>query len=225
MPHSGSSSGSDDETSAQRLAELTAIEAAWQRREVPLHAGDRMLWIGVATHPDPPPPGAMQSNFVVQSGGRFSGDALGSVDALPFAQGSLSQVVVQHSHELAEDGDDFLSQCTALLRPAGVLLLFGFHPWSMWQRQVGWSADLRIQTPQHWSRSLRSHGLEIQRTERIGPAWPGAPGMFDRFGMAFALRASRSGAAIIPLAGRLRAPSPRGLSLATRSVAPCRRSA
>lgn len=184
-----------------------------------------MLWIGVAAHPDAPPPAAMQSNFVVEASGRFSGDARGSLDALPFAHGSLSHVVVQHSHELADDGDDLLSQCTQLLKPAGMLLLFGFHPWSMWQRQIRWSADMRIHTPQHWSRSLRSHGLEVQRTERIGPAWPGAPGMFDRFGMAFALRAWRTGAAIIPLAGRLRAQAPRGLSLATRSVTPCRRSA
>lgn len=209
----------------QRLAQLTSIEAAWQRRHAPLHAGDRMLWIGVATLPEDPPPGAMQSTFVVEASGCFGGDARGSVDALPFAAGSASHVVVQHSHELAEDGDDLLSQCTQLLKPAGVLLLFGFHPWSMWQRQVRWTSDMRIQTPQHWSRSLCALGLDVQRTERIGPAWPGAPGMFDRFGMAFALRAWRSGAAIIPLTGRLRAQRPRGLALATRNVTPCRRSA
>lgn len=225
MSHSESVSRVDEETAGKRLAQLTLIEAAWQHRQAPLHAGDRMLWIGVACHPDAPPPGAMQSNFVVGTDGHFSGDARGCMDALPFANSSVSHVVVQHSHEVADDGDELLSQCTHLLKPAGVLLLFGFHPWSMWQRQIRWKSDMRIQTPQHWTRSLRALGLEVQRTERIGPAWPGAPGMFDRFGMAFALRAWRTGAAIIPLAGRLRAQAPRGLSLATRAATPCRRTA
>lgn len=184
-----------------------------------------MLWIGVAVNEDAPPPGAMQSNFIVEATGGFGGDVRGSMDALPFAQGSASHVVVQHSHEMAEDGDDLLAQCTQLLKPAGVLLLFGFHPWSMWQRQIRWKSDKRIQTPRHWSRSLHALGLAVQPTERIGPAWPGAPGMFDRFGMAFALRAWRTGAAIIPLTGRLRAHAPRGLSLATPAVTRCRRTA
>ena len=59
MSHSESVSRVDEETAGKRLAQLTLIEAAWQHRQAPLHAGDRMLWIGVACHPDAPPPGAV----------------------------------------------------------------------------------------------------------------------------------------------------------------------
>ena len=225
MVHSVSTPRTSEQEAAERLAQLTAIEATWQRRQAPLHPGDRMLWIGLAANSEVPPPGALQSNFIVEAPDRFGGDTRGNTDALPFAPASVSHVVVQHGHEVADDGDDLLAQCTQLLKPAGVLLLFGFHPWSMWQRQIRWKSEIRIQTPHYWSRSLRSLGLEVQRAERIGPAWPGAPGLFDRFGMAFALRAWRTGAAIIPLGGMVRAQAPRGLSLATRAATPCRRSA
>ncbi len=225
MVDSGSTSRTVDLEAADRLAQLTAIEANWQCRQAPLHPGDRMLWIGLAANPEPAPPGALQSNFIVEAGSRFGGDARGNIDALPFAASSVSHVVLQHGHEVADDGDELLAQCTQLLKPGGVLLLFGFHPWSMWQKQISRDSDIRIQTPNYWSSSLRSLGLEVQRAERIGPAWPGAPGLFDRFGMAFALRAWRTGAAIIPLGGLVRAQAPRGLSLATRAATPCRRSA
>ncbi len=214
-----------DDTARQRLAELTEIEATWLRRTAPLAAGDRLLWIGIATTPGEAPPGALQASFIMGADGNFSGDARGSGDALPFVPGSASHVVVQHAHEVSIDGDDLLCQCAELLKPAGVLLVFGFHPWSMWQRQIQGELSLRVRTPQSWARSLQAQGLDVLRVERVGPAWPGAPGLFDRFGMAYALRASRSGAAIIPFRGRVHAGATREFSLATRAAASLRRSA
>jgi len=218
--------GCSFETPIDRLAALTAIESGWLADRARTHKGDRSLWIGVAPPPADSAGWEPRTCFIVGSDCGFTGDVRGSLDALPVVEATISQVVVQHAHELVEDGDSLLAQCAELLRPAGELVVFGFHPWSMWQRRIPLQGPLNVRSPRHWQQSLRSLGLPIQKLERIGPAWPGAPGLFDRFGMAFALRAARTGAVIIPLSGRLAAKHPRTeFALATRTSASLRQTA
>lgn len=219
--------GSERQAAALALAQLTALEAQWQREQAPLRAGDRVLWIGMSPCPQSPPPGVLQASFMVAGSHGFDGDAMGALDSLPITDASASHVVLQHALESMDDAssDALIQECARVLKPSGILMLYGFHPHSLWRRQFGGADALAARGPMHWRRSLHALGFEVQRAQRIGSAFTGAPSLLDRFGVAFGLRAWRAGAAIIPLRGTVRAASRPELAMATRTASAARRMA
>ncbi len=227
MSRVGEQDASGRKVTAIALDRLTAMEATWLREQAPLHAGDRMLWIGVSGCPEAAPPGALQASLMIDGQCGFDGDARGAIDALPFTDACASHLVLQHVLESLDDGsaDALIQQCARLLKPSGVLALYGFHPHSLWRRQFAHAEVLEVRGPSHWRRALHALGFEVQRAQRIGAAWDGAPRLLDRFGVAYGMRAWRAGAAIIPFRASRHTAGRPALSIATRSASAPRRTA
>lgn len=149
--------------------------------------------------------------FSLDARGRLAGAALAERDLLPFADGSVRRLVLQHALEQPRIPSAFLGECVRVLANGGELLVVGANPSSPWMqwarlRAGGARAGVRARLPNRVRALLRAHGLSEFGIESRGPCWPGAApddashwSTAQRFGATYVLRARKVTAIVIPL--------------------------
>jgi SAM-dependent methyltransferase len=139
----------------------------------------------------------------------YLGDLVASVDSgLPFVTDAFELVLLRHALEVVPDAAELLSEAVRVLAPGGSIVVTGLHPLSAWAPWFYWrtrrgSPHLRAWTPAWLKRRLQRAGLEIQRTQRVGRAWPGSSsppsGPASAFGGGYVLVARKRHRVVSPL--------------------------
>lgn len=108
---------------------------------------------------------------------RYRGDLRAMTDeALPFVDDAFELVLLQHALDAIPNASDLLGEAIRVLVPGGVLVLTGVHPLSAWSPWFHWRERGKprvLQMPWRLRHSLQQAGLEIERVQRVGRAWPG----------------------------------------------------
>lgn len=115
-------------------------------------------------------------------GARLEGPLRAQVEALPFADGSFSLVLIRLLIGAGAPMDALVSEAARVLASHGLLLALEFHSLSLWRpwlagrRRRGEDA-LRVVSPNRLQGMLRAHGLVVRAQWRCGAPWPRPEGM------------------------------------------------
>lgn len=136
--------------------------------------------------------------------GTWRGDIRARADEpLPFLDEVFRVVVVDHVLEWTPQAAGVLDEAVRVLASDGLLLVSGFHPFSLW---MPWLLCRRrprpMLTPPGWIRQrLAMLGVDTLRVERCGATWPTGAGTAARaWGGGFVLVARKHRAEVMPLA-------------------------
>lgn len=135
----------------------------------------------------------------------WQGDVRARVDeALPFVDEAFRTVLVEHVLEWTPLAVNVLDEAVRVLAADGVLLVSGFHPFSLWMPWLLCRKRPRpMLTPPGWVRQrLAALGVDVQQVRRCGAAWPTAGVATEHAwaGGGFVLMARKQRAALKPLA-------------------------
>jgi SAM-dependent methyltransferase len=108
---------------------------------------------------------------------QLRGDVVCSADALPWEDDAFQLVFAQHVGDVLPDAAALIDELVRVLAPGGVLLYFGFNPWSPWLAWIHWQARHGLpvprMTPADIARArLSKRGLRPARIEHLGSCWP-----------------------------------------------------
>ncbi|HEX7817708.1 methyltransferase domain-containing protein [Dyella sp.] len=110
--------------------------------------------------------------------GLYGGDLRGRAnEPLAFQDEIFELVMLRHALEIAPAPRALLDEAVRVLAPGGILAVTGIHPFSFWNPWLRWSTrprPLSLTSPlvlEHW---LRTHGLDIEKVQRVGRWRPGA---------------------------------------------------
>lgn len=149
----------------------------------------------------------------------FRGDAVCAPEALPWEDEAFQLVLAQHVGDAVPD-ERMLAEIGRVLAPGGVLLWYGFNPWSPWLAWLHWQARRGLAVPRtapadFMRRRFAQHRLAADELDYFGSCWPrqDAPpaslrrAPLSRLRAAYLLPATRQRAVLTPL--RPRAPRSR----------------
>lgn len=146
--------------------------------------GTHALLLDATGGPVPQLPGIGRWTVLTLSpdGERLEGPVRAEVDALPFADGSFSLVLIRHLIGAGAPIDALIAEATRVLASHGLLLAHEFHSASLWRpwlarrRHRGEDA-LRVVAPGRLQNVLRANGLVVRAQWRCGAPWPRSSGM------------------------------------------------
>jgi len=127
----------------------------------------------------------------------------GDFHHLPLLTGSIDLVILPHTLELIDTPRQLLTEACRIVKPEGLIVIFGFNPHSMWgarrlltrQKITPWSGNfLKPQAIKHWL-NLAEFALEKQKTILYRPPVKNKT-LYDRFQFI-----ERMGQYIFPLFG------------------------
>ncbi len=109
--------------------------------------------------------------------GELHGDMRARPDALPFADQSMSIVVLRHVAESSPQPQILLREAARVLARGGCLLITGMHPCSFWHPWMMQQARLsgvhyRACTPWRIQAWLRDEHIRLEQRARFGSAFP-----------------------------------------------------
>ncbi|NKZ38966.1 class I SAM-dependent methyltransferase [Oleiagrimonas citrea] len=98
-------------------------------------------------------------------------------EALPFAEGAFSVVVISHAQQFGGHSQALLHEAARVTAPGGTLALSGMHPFSAWAPWLSWcmrgaSQSLQLRAPLHWTRCVVEQGFKVQGIHRFGRILP-----------------------------------------------------
>lgn len=139
--------------------------------------------------------------------GALRGDVDGAADALPFEDGAFQLVVAQHAGDALPAAPQFVGELTRVLAPGGVLLWFGFNPWSPWLMWLHWRARGGLPVPAAMGpdalrRRLAAGGLAAGAVRLFGSCWPSqgeVDGAIAPLRAAWSMTADKRRAVLTPL--------------------------
>lgn len=193
------------------LGELLALERRWvASRRIATGNGAR-VWIGPASDV-----GGVDDGIALAIGERaeLSGAMRARLDALPFGDGTVRLLVLQHALDRRLDPAVF-GECVRVLATGGELLVFGLNPISPWRPWLAWQARRNRARPRarmagRVGALFGQLGLGTEALAWIGPSRPGAAGEGDAsrstgamFRAAYALSMKKPHDTVIPLRPRL----------------------
>jgi SAM-dependent methyltransferase len=111
------------------------------------------------------------------AGDRFSGDVVCSARALPMEDESFQLVFAQHIGDAQPGDGSLVEEIARVMAPGGLLLWFGFNPWSPWLAWIHWHTRGGGTVPQTLnSDALRRRLLKSQLApvalDYLGAFWP-----------------------------------------------------
>ena len=112
---------------------------------------------------------------------QLDGPLRAEMDALPFADGSFSLVLIRHLGGAGAPVEALAAEAVRVLASHGLLLAIEFHPLSLWRgwlkRRIrrGEDALLAI-APRRWEAALRANGAVVRAVLRCGAPWPRGKG-------------------------------------------------
>ena len=145
----------------------------------------------------------------------FRGDVACAPEALPWEDEAFQLVLAQHVGDVVPD-ERMLAELGRVLAPGGVLLWYGFNPWSPWLAWLHWQARRGLAVPRtapadFMRRRFAQHRLAAGELDYLGSCWPqrevpSAPpraGALTRLRAAYLLTATRQRAVLTPLRPRV----------------------
>lgn len=192
------------------LGELLALEQRWLASRRAAVANGTKVWIGPAA------PSAETGDCIglrLGDGGLLSGALSARADALPFADGSVRLLVLQHALDRRLDPAMY-GECVRVLATGAELVVFGLNPVSPWRAWLAWRSrnDPSRPRPRMAGRvgALFGHlGLGVQDLSWLGSYRPGVPGEREpsssrgaMFRAAYALTMKKPHDTVIPLRPR-----------------------
>jgi hypothetical protein len=192
------------------VRDLFASERAWLAARAERGAGGTRIWI--ARDPEIVPDPAWIA-LAASAPGKIAGPVTAERAALPFLDGSVARLVVQHGLEDEAVPTAFLGECVRVLAPGGELVLFSFDPMSLWHPWLLAQARrrhevLRLRLGSRLMALVRRLGLSDVEFHAIGPRWPGgrrgegAPASGGSLRGAYAICAIKRVASVIVLRPR-----------------------
>jgi hypothetical protein len=185
----------------QSIRALFALERVWAGQALKTRVGAVRVWM----LPDPSCAHDEHEAPVVTLA-RRDGDWHGALRAewacLPFSDASVSQLVVQHVLDDAENASALLGECARVLAMDGELLLFGLNPAGLARLRLGLSTrrPTRIRLPGRLRASLGRLGLVVAPPLGVGGGVVEAVSAPRRWlRAAYVLRARKRVAQVIPL--------------------------
>lgn len=70
--------------------------------------------------------------------------------ALPIATGSIDLVLLPHTLEYLDNPRAALTEACRVIKPEGLLIIFGFNPMSLWGLRKGWTAQNQAPWSSHF---------------------------------------------------------------------------
>lgn len=147
-----------------------------QREAIPLltqHIGVRGLYL----RPAEAAPATLSGNMLQsvlnlhQQGVSLAGDLQAEVDCLPVENDSMCLVYALHTLDDCDDAGAVVDELQRVLRPDGVLFLFGLSPLSAWRAR--WMRQgIRARRAGRVRALLVDAGLSIEAQIGLGPIWP-----------------------------------------------------
>jgi SAM-dependent methyltransferase len=140
----------------------------------PLNPG-AVLWLSSHSLAPPDEPDYARPHFFLQlqSSEQLSGACRTATALLPFADGALSAVVLQHILEFIEEPETLLAECARVLRGDGMLVLAGFRPMSPVRLRKSWrNRAPRWVRANTWISVLRALGFREFSLQRFAAFWP-----------------------------------------------------
>jgi SAM-dependent methyltransferase len=143
--------------------------------------------------------------------GTLSGDVACAPQALPWEDEAFQLVLAQHVGDVVPD-ERMLAELGRVLAPGGVLLWYGFNPWSPWLAWLHWQARRGLAVPRtapadFMRRRFVQHRLAAGDVEYLGSCWPrrddASAGPLARLRAAYLLAATRQRAVLTPLRPRV----------------------
>ncbi len=141
--------------------------------------------------------------------GGLCGDVECAADALPFEDGAFQFVVAQHAGDALPAATQFVGELARVLAPGGVLLWFGFNPWSPWLMWLHWRARGGLPVPAAMGpdalrRRLAASGLAAGSSQSFGSCWPSreGDGAVAPLRAAWSMAADKRRAVLTPLHAR-----------------------
>ncbi len=160
---------------ATPLGGLLALERRWlASRRIGVVSGAK-VWIA----PIPVEAAAGDCIGLVLAGaGRLTGPMCARADALPFADGSVRLLVLQHALDRPFEAAVY-GECVRVLATGAELVVFGLNPLSAWRPWVAWRARRNGARPRARMASrvgalFGQLGLATQSLTWIGPHRPGS---------------------------------------------------
>jgi len=187
------------------LRPLFALERVWSLQATRLReSGVRLVLL--------PDPACLEDAdgaplVMARCGESWTGTVRCAWPQLPFADGSVDQVVVQHVLEDAESAPALFAECVRVLSDDGELLVFGLNPGGSARLRCTWSSrrPRRVRLPGRLREALVRFGLVVAPPLGLGSgrveAVP-APKRFLR--PVYVLRARKHIARVIPLRASMR---------------------
>ncbi|MGA7296805.1 MAG: class I SAM-dependent methyltransferase [Rhodanobacteraceae bacterium] len=113
----------------------------------------------------------------LSASGELRGDMRARPDALPFADQSMSIVVLRHVAESSRQPQILLREAARVLVRGGCLLITGMHPcsfWHVWMLQQARLSGIhyRACTPWRIQAWLRDDHIRLEQHARFGSAFP-----------------------------------------------------
>ncbi|MDE2307800.1 MAG: methyltransferase domain-containing protein [Xanthomonadaceae bacterium] len=110
--------------------------------------------------------------------GQYRGDLRAAIgEPLPFVDDAFDLVLLRHALQAVPTASLLLAEAIRVLAPGGMLAVAGVHPLSGWAPWFYWhlrQSPQVLQMPLLLGNTLQRAGLEVERTRRIGHAWPSA---------------------------------------------------
>lgn len=195
---------------------LFAVERVWLDATLRARAVGVKLWLA----PDAIAAEAAAENAALglhPCGRAWDGALRAASDALPLADSSVALIVLQHVLEDSPACGALLRECARVLSADGELVVLGLNPMSLWHGYLRFGA----RAPRRWQLAgrlrarLLSLGLKVSPPMGLGPLRPG--GHMEALAVsgarrlpraAYALRARKHEAQVIPLRRELRRAAP-----------------
>jgi hypothetical protein len=111
------------------------------------------------------------------TGGMLSGDLVCSARALPIEDESFQLVLAQHLGDAQPLESGIVAEIARVMAPGGLLLWFGFNPWSPWLAWIHWHTRGGGTVPQTLNadslrRRLLKSSLAPVALDYLGAFWP-----------------------------------------------------
>lgn len=192
------------------LGELLALERRWLASRRAAVATGTKVWIGPAS------PCAETGDCIgllLGEDGVLSGALRARADAMPFADGSVRLLVLQHALDRSLDPAMY-GECVRVLATGAELVVFGLNPISPWRPWLAWRARHERSRPRprmagRVGALFGQLGLAVQDVSFIGSHRPGLAGERDAssshsamFRAAYALTLKKPHDTVIPLRPR-----------------------
>ncbi len=158
------------------VRDLLATERQWLAARPERVPGGARIWIG--RDPDGVPD-APWIFLHARRPGHVDSPVLAARSALPFLDGSIARLVLQHGLEDEPAPAAVLGDCVRALAPGGELVLFSFDPMSLWHPWLLAQARrrreaLRLRLGSRVMALVHRLGLSDAELHAIGPRWPAA---------------------------------------------------